>query len=98
NSLVITANPAAGGAPGTGIFTSNNGALYLNTVMNEGVVPGGGSGSYSDVLVVDGTVLGTGPTRITIDLREGVGAQTVDSGLLLVEVRTRRTLQQAHSS
>ncbi|TWG65513.1 autotransporter outer membrane beta-barrel domain-containing protein [Aminobacter sp. J44] len=87
NTLVMTSNATAGGAAGTGVFTSNGGTLLLNTVLNEGVAAGGGSGSYSDVLVVDATSLGSAPTTIVIDRREGAGAQTVDNGILLVEVR-----------
>ncbi len=87
NTLVITGNPVAGGDPGAGVFVSDGGVLLLNTVLNAGVVPGGGSGSYSDVLIVDGTELGSGPTRIIIDRREGSGAPTPDNGILLVEVR-----------
>lgn len=89
NTLVITANPQAGGDPGSGVFISNGGTLLLNTVLNAGVVPGGGSGSQSDVLVVDGTQLGTAPTTIVIDRRERSGALTTDNGILLVEVRNK---------
>jgi len=85
NTLIMTGNPAAGGAVGGGIFVSNGGELYLNTVLNAGVV--GGVGSQSDVLVVDSAQLGSSATTITIDRREGSGAQTPGNGILLVEVR-----------
>ncbi len=89
NTLVITANATAGGVPGDGLFVSDGGRLILNTVFNEGVAVGGGSGSQSDVLIVDGTALGSAPTTIIVDRREGTGAQTSGNGILLVEVRNK---------
>jgi fibronectin-binding autotransporter adhesin len=91
NTLVITGDAVAGSDdPGTGLFVSNGGTLLLNTVFNAGVAPGGGgTGSYSDVLVVDGTALDGGATKIAIDRREGAGALTPGNGILLVEVRNK---------
>ncbi|HTM76104.1 MAG TPA: hypothetical protein VL133_00535, partial [Devosia sp.] len=89
NTLVMTGNAAAGGAAGNGVFISDGGQLLLNSVLNEGVAAGGQTGSFSDVLVVDSTQMGTGPTTITIDRREGAGAGTPGNGILLVEVRNK---------
>lgn len=89
NTLVMTGNAAAGGAAGTGVFISDGGQLLLNSVLNEGVAAGGQTGSFSDVLVVDSTQMGTGATTITIDRREGAGAATPGNGILLVEVRNK---------
>ncbi len=89
NTLVVTGNASAGGAAGNGVFISEGGQLLLNTVLNEGIAAGGQTGSFSDVLVVDGTQMGTGATTITIDRREGAGALTPGNGILLVEVRNK---------
>jgi fibronectin-binding autotransporter adhesin len=89
NTLVMTGNPVAGGAAGNGVFISDGGQLLLNTVLNEGVAAGGQTGSFSDVLVVDSTRMGTGATTITIDRREGAGAYTPGNGIELVEVRDK---------
>ena len=89
NTLMMTGNPVAGGAAGSGVFISDGGRLLLNTVLNEGVAAGGQTGSFSDVLVVDSTRMGTGATTITIDRREGGGAATPGNGILLVEVRNK---------
>jgi hypothetical protein len=89
NTLVITGAPTAGGAPGNGVFVSNGGRLLLNVVLNEGLAPGGQGGSLADVLIVDGTQLGSGPTTITLDRKEGSGAPTPGNGILLVEVRNK---------
>lgn len=89
NTLVITGAAGAGGAPGNGVFVSNGGRLLLNVTLNEGLAPGGQSGSLADVLVVDGTQAGSGATAITLDRKEGAGALTPGSGILLVEVRDK---------
>lgn len=89
NTLVMTDNPLAGGPAGTGVFISEGGQLLLNSVLNAGVVAGGGSGSQSDVLVVDSTQLGAAATGISVVRREGAGALTPDNGILLVEVRNK---------
>lgn len=86
NVLVMTSNAAAG-AGGTAVYTSNGGSLLINTRFNNGVVPGGGTGSVSDVLVLDRTALGSAPTTVRIGLRDGPGNQTNDNGILVVEVR-----------
>jgi outer membrane autotransporter protein len=90
NSLVMTTNATAGGAAGTGIFRSNGGNLRLNAILNEGQEVGGANGSYADTLTVDQTELGAGgPTTISVARREGIGAQTIGNGILLVEVRNK---------
>lgn len=89
NTLVITGSAAAGGAPGNGAFVSNGGTLLLNVVLNEGLAPGGQTGSLADVLIVDGTQMGTGATTISLDRKEGYGAVTPGNGILLVEVRDK---------
>lgn len=89
NTLVMTGNASAGGVAGNGVFISDGGRLLLNAVLNGGVAPGGQTGSFSDVLVVDSTKMGTGATTITIDRREGAGAATPGNGILLVEVRDK---------
>lgn len=89
NTLVITGASSANGAPGNGVFVSNGGTLLLNVALNEGISPGGQSGSIADVLIVDGTQMGTGATAITLDRKEGSGALTPGNGILLVEVRDK---------
>src|SRR5690606_37033493 len=76
NTLLITGDATASGGPYAGTFVSNGGTLRINTVFNEGIPIGGATGSYSDVLIVDNTILGTGATLIDIDRRDGVGAET----------------------
>lgn len=88
NTLVMTGNGAAGGAPGNGVFVSDGGQLLLNTFFNEGIPLAGQTGSFSDVLIVDSTTVNAGrATSITIDRREGPGAATPGNGILVVEVR-----------
>lgn len=89
NSLVITGNPAAGGAPGNGIFVSNGGQLLLNAVLNAGMAPGGSTGSQADMLIVDSTQAGSAPTRISVFNVGGAGALTPGNGIELVEVRNK---------
>jgi outer membrane autotransporter protein len=91
NTLVITSNPAAGGTPGTGTYISNGGQLLLNTVLNAGIPPGGRTNSYSDMLIVDQTRLGTGGATsigVTVD-PASAGALTPGNGIELVEVRDK---------
>lgn len=91
NTLVMTGNAVAGAAAaGSGVYVSDGGLLRLNTVLNEGVAAGGQTGSFSDVLVVDSTRMGTGATMITIDRREDTGAYTPGNGIELVEVRDKQ--------
>ena len=87
NTLLITGDATASGGPYAGTFVSNGGTLRINTVFNEGIPIGGATGSYSDVLIVDNTILGTAATLIDIDRRDGVGAETPGNGILVVDVR-----------
>ena len=92
-TIDLQANPAAGdvlvisggrspGAAGTGTFVSDGGVLRVDTMLNAG-----GSGSHSDVLVVDGTGLGQGgPTQLAVRHAGGLGAVTTGDGILVVEV------------
>lgn len=90
NTLVITSNATVGGAPGTGTFIANGGQLLVNTVLNEGIAPGGASGSYSDMLIVDRTELGSAATTIGISYDASVaGALTTGNGIEIVEVRDK---------
>ena len=70
-----------GGQTIAGAFVSDGGTLRLNTVLNEG-----GANSQSDMLVVDGTELGSAPTAIMVNNFGGAGALTVGNGIPLVEV------------
>ena len=89
NTLLMTGGAAAGGTvpPTGGEFIADGGHLLLNTVLNDGIAPGGQNNSYSDVLIVDRTRLASAPTTITVDRREGSGAMTPGNGIMLVEVR-----------
>lgn len=78
NTLVITGNPAAGGAPGGGVFVADGGQVLLNAGAHNGV-------AYADALVVDGTRLGSGASTIVINRR--AGGVVAGNGMLLVEVR-----------
>ncbi len=89
NSLVITGNPTAGGVPGSGLYVSNGGRLLVNTVLNGGIPVAGQTNSYSDMLVVDGTRLGTGATTIGVTNVGGSGVLTPGNGIGLVEVRNK---------
>ena len=90
NTLVITGNAAAGGAPGTGLYVSNGGRLLVNTVLNGGIPVGGQTNSYSDMLIVDRTQLGAGgATAISVTNVGGSGALTPGNGIELVEVRNK---------
>ncbi|MCA0432798.1 MAG: autotransporter outer membrane beta-barrel domain-containing protein [Proteobacteria bacterium] len=87
-SQANTANGAAGG----GSYIANRGSsLWLDTILNQGSA----ASSRSDVLVVDGTELGTGPTYLHVAKAGGTSASTdlngnglVDEGegILVVEV------------
>lgn len=92
NTLVITGGPAiTNGSPvGNGIFVSNGGRLLLNSVLNSGVVPGGQTNSFSDVLIVDSTSVGAGgPTKMQVTNVGGAGAPTPGNGIEVVEVRNK---------
>lgn len=91
-AIDLQANPSAGdvlvisgghtaGTDGGGVFVSNDGVLKLDTVLNEG-----GVASLSDMLVLDSTRLGTGPTGIAVNNISGAGAQTTADGIALVQV------------
>ncbi len=75
--LVISASQTAG-VNGGGRFVTG-GTVLMNTVLNEG-----GANSQSDVLVVDGTQIGSGATLLSL-ATTGNGAKTVGDGILLVE-------------
>lgn len=86
NTLVITSNAQAGGAPGTATFVANGGELHLNATFDDSVVGGG----HADMLVVDRTALGSAPTSIHLGIAPAalVGA-TQGNGIQLVEVRDK---------
>ena len=67
--LVITAGATAG-VSGGGVFRSEGGVLRLDAQLDDGVV------DVSDVLVVDGAVLGAGATSVFIANAGGAGAST----------------------
>ena len=90
NTLVMTSNPTAGGTPGTGTFIASGGRLLVNTRLNDGIAPGGASNSYSDMLIVDRTRMGSGPTSIIVSYDASVpGALTPGNGIEIVEVRDK---------
>ncbi|MCZ0738856.1 autotransporter outer membrane beta-barrel domain-containing protein, partial [Phreatobacter sp. AB_2022a] len=90
NTLVMTSNPTAGGAPGTGTFVTNGGQLLVNTRLNDGIAPGGAANSYSDMLIVDRTQMGSAPTAIGVSYDPAVaGALTPGNGIEIVEVRDK---------
>lgn len=90
NTLVMTANGAADGAGGSGLFISDGGALLLKAKLNAGLAPGGQTGSQADMLILDGTRLGTGATKIFVDFDSAIsGAYTPGNGIQLVEVRNK---------
>ena len=90
NTLVMTSNPTAGGTPGTGTFVASGGRLLVNTRLNDGIAPGGASNSYSDMLIVDRTRMGSGPTSIIVSYDASVpGALTPGNGIEIVEVRDK---------
>ena len=86
--LVITGSETAG-VPGGGVFVSDGGSLYLDTVLNDGVV------DTTDVLVVDSTAVAGGATAVFVANAGGLGASTdvndnqvadEGEGILVVEV------------
>ncbi len=83
--LVITSGVVAGTpGPTAGIFQSNGGALYLDTVLNAG-----GANSLSDILVVDSTSVGAGgASAVFIENANGLGAQTLGDGIKIIDVLT----------
>ncbi len=90
NSLVMTSNAAAGGTAGTGLFVANGGQLLLNAVVGTGIPSGGQTNNQSDMLIVDGTLLGTGATQIFVNVAaSSLGGYTPGNGIQLVEVRNK---------
>lgn len=89
NSLVMTGAASVAGGPGAGVYRADGGTLLINSTLNTGQVPGGFTGSESDVLVVDRTELGTRATQILVDRRTGLSGETPGNGILVVEVRDK---------
>ncbi len=83
--LIITGNASitSGMTSGGGVFRSEGGSLYLDTVINDG------STDQTDVLVIDRAVLGSGgPTRVFIRNAGGTGGPTGNGptdGILLIQ-------------
>lgn len=86
NTFVITGGEDPASGTGGGVFVANGGTLKVNAVLNEGLAPGGVTGSQADMLIVDATQLGTGATMIEVTNKGGVGAYTPGNGIELVEV------------
>ncbi|WP_347253668.1 autotransporter outer membrane beta-barrel domain-containing protein [Leminorella grimontii] len=78
--LVISGGQTPG-ASGNGVFVANGGQITVDTVLNDG-----GANSASDMLVVDGTRLGSAATGIKVNNLGGQGLQTVDDGIEIVRV------------
>jgi len=81
--LVITSRGTALSGTPEGIFTSNGGELHIDTLLNDGAT------DSSDVLVIDKSVLGTGPTKVTVHNTNGTGADTGTGnteGILVIRV------------
>ncbi|MCJ8191976.1 hypothetical protein MUY73_11635, partial [Sphingomicrobium aestuariivivum] len=76
--IVITGSDTAG-VDGDGVFVSDGGSLYLDTVLNDG------TGDITDTLVVDGTSVGAGgATTIYIESvapGSGAGTDLDDNGM-----------------
>jgi len=81
--LVITSRGTSLTGTPSGTFTSNGGELHIDTLLSDGA-----NGS-SDVLVIDKSVLGTGPTKVTVHNANGTGADTGagnSNGILVIRV------------
>lgn len=79
--VLVVSGGGTAGTYGGGQYISNGGSLLLDTRLN------GGSLGYSDVLVVDDAILGTGATRIYITpTADSVGGFTSGDGIKLIEV------------
>lgn len=89
NTLIITGKDTVDGSAGHGVFVSQGGKLLTNVVLNEGIAPGGATNSFADVLVVDGTELGSAATSVFVGNQGGSGALTPSNGIMLVEVRDK---------
>ncbi|GKX57138.1 hypothetical protein SOASR030_32500 [Leminorella grimontii] len=79
--VLIISGGQTPGASGGGVFVANGGQITVDTVLNEG-----GANSASDMLVVDGTRLGSSATGIKVNNLGGLGAQTTDDGIEVVRV------------
>lgn len=89
NTLIITGSDTVGGAAGEGVFVSQGGRFLTNAVLNDGIAPGGASNTFADVLIVDGTALGSAATSIFVGNKGGTGDLTPGNGIMLVEVRDK---------
>ncbi|MGH8429788.1 MAG: OmpA family protein, partial [Solimonas sp.] len=79
--IAITNGVGEGVTPAT--YFSEGGTLLLDTVLNEG----GDTESLSDVLILDATEVGAGgPTLVSINGIAGTGVQTIEDGILVVDV------------
>lgn len=96
NTLVMTDQAAAGGPAGNGMFVSNGGALYLNVMLNAGIPLAGQTGSNSDMLIVDGTQLGTGATMITVTNKGGLALRHRATASSWWKCATRQPPMHAH--
>lgn len=79
--VLLISGGATPGSDGGGVFIANGGTLAIDTVLNEG-----GAASVSDVLVLDSTQRGSGPTGVAVNNLGGSGAVTVGDGIPVVEV------------
>ncbi len=82
--VLVISGGATAGVNGGGVFISDGGTLWLDTVLDDG-----GSDYRSDVLVVDATQNRLGPTGIVINNVGGSGAVTTGDGIALVQVLDR---------
>ncbi|WP_266020048.1 autotransporter outer membrane beta-barrel domain-containing protein [Brucella intermedia] len=89
NTLIITGKDTVGGSAGDGVFVSQGGRFLTNVVLNDGIAPGGATNTFADVLVVDGTELGSAATSIFVGNQGGSGDLTPGNGIMLVEVRDK---------
>ncbi len=89
NTLIITDKDTVDGSAGDGVFVSQGGKFLTNAVLNDGIAPGGASNTFADVLIVDGTKLGSAATSIFVGNQGGSGDLTPGNGIMLVEVRDK---------
>ncbi len=80
--VLVISGGSTPGTSGGGVYVANGGALKLDTVLNEG----GATNSQSDMLVVDGTSLGSGGATTIALNTTGAGALTTGNGIELVRV------------
>jgi outer membrane autotransporter protein len=81
--LLVITDEADGKTKGANVFTSENGALALDAVLDDG------SSKQSDVLILDKAVTGSGATRVFVDNAGGLGGQTSGDGILVINVRDK---------